>query len=344
MMTIEKFHENYWSDKAFWLNDHVYYSGRAMERRGSWNDKHDGKFDPHYSMNNFSSKFGKVMTPMEIEKIFHSINYEKYAGKKFILGDYVFYGLKSPDYREEYYKMDYNEFAMYMDYHGYRHKIFTAKKGTAYEGDGVYRSEKDYNKGVEGLEMLIELLKDNPDVELLDYDIKELVGPIGFKKPTSQYGLTPSGYLEKKHPEYKWEGASKKIGEIDLDHFIKMDIVDGIYKPNRFVINKLLDYNNRELLKAKTKKFKDFGVHTIKFLNNSNWDIYNYYDLEGVEVKASKSILSIYPKLRDYSTDEKSKAEILEKEKAEKEAYEKSVYDDTYTLVQLIKKKIVCIL
>jgi len=328
MMTIEKFHESYWNGTAFWLNDHMYFHEKPSEQRYNWNEKIDGKFDPHYSMNNFSKKFGKVFTPQEIEKIYDSIDWNKYAGKKFILGDYTFYGFVSGVYRSEFYKQDYFEHAIYMDYHGYRLKAMEVQQCIGYD------KKKHYNKSFEGLETLIELLKDNPDIPLVEYELEELVGPIGFpKKPTNEFHLTPSAYIQKKHPEYTWEGAAEKIGKIDLDHFIKMDIKDGVYKPTSSIMNKLLHYDNRDLLKTKIKNLKDFGVHTIKFLNNSNWDISQFYDLEGVEVKASKSVLSSYPNLRKYSNDEKAKIEIEEKEKAAEEAYKKSIYDDTYTLV-----------
>lgn len=332
-MTIEKFHETFWSNKSFWLNDHMYYHQQPSEKRSYWNEKEDGKFDPHYSMNNFSRKSGREFTPQDIEKIYNSVDFKKYAGKKFIIQDYIFYAYSSGEYTDKHHK---DEIAcghsFYMDYHGFRLKVLDFEEKKYFKEYGG-KPNNGYSKGVEGLDIMFDLLKDNPDVELIPYELEELTGPIGFKI-TSIRGLTPSAYFQKKHPTYEWEGAAEKIGEIDLDHFIKMDIKDGVYKPTSSIMDKLLNYDNQDLLKTKIKKFKDFGVHTIKFLNNSNWDVSKFYNLEGVEVKASKSVLSRYPEMRNYSTDEKAKSEIIAAEKAAEEAYQKSIYDDTYTLMR----------
>jgi hypothetical protein len=327
MMTIEKFHEAYWSDNFFWLNDHMYFHQRASEKRSYWNEEEDGKFDPHYSMNNFSRRNGRPFTPQEIEKIYDSIDWDKYAGKKFIMGDYTFYVFASGVYKSEFYKTDYYAHGIYMEYKGYRITALDLKKGIGYE------KEKNYSKGFEGLDIMLDLLKDNPDIELIPCKLEEITGPIGFKLK-SDITMIPPDYPQKKHPTYKWEGAGEKISIIDLDHFIKMDIKNGVYEPSNSIMNKLLKYEVEELLKTKTKKLKDLGVHTIKFKNNSNWNIGKFYNIEGIELKASKSVLARYDNLRKYSKNEKAKEEILAAEKAEQEAYEKSVYDDTYTLMQ----------
>ena len=328
MMTIEQFHNTYWFSDAFWLNDHMYYHERAYEKTQYWNEEKEGYFYPNFSMNNFSRKSGKKFTPFDIERIYDSISWDKYAGKKFTFGDYTFYGFCSAIYKNEFYKTNYIEHAIYMDYHGYRLKALKGQNSIGYE------KEKTYHKSFEGLEILIELLKDNPDVPLVNYELSELVGSIGYNnKPTSEFGLTPACYLERKNSTYEG-GIGEKIGKIDLDHFIKMDIKDGVYKPTKSIFNKLLTYENREILKPTVKKLKEFGVNTIKFLNNSNWDISQYYDLEDVEIKASKSVLESYPNMRKYSKDEKALLEIETKEKIADEKYKKYVADDTYTLMQ----------
>ena len=328
-MNIEQFHNTYWFGNAFWLDDHMYYHEEKASKPTYWREEKEGVFDPHFSMNNFSKKLGKKFTPQDIEKIYDSIDWGKYAGKKFILGDYTFYGFTSATYRNDFYKQDYIEHAIYLDYHGYRLKALKAQKSIGYD------KKKTYNKSFEGLEIMFQLLNDNPGVVLIDYNLEELIGSIGFiKKHTSEFGLTPTCYLQKKHPEYTWEGAGEKIGKIDLDHFIKMDIKEGIYKPTNSIISKLLTYENREILKATITNLKDFGINTIKFSNNSNWDISQFYNLEGIEVKASKSVLSSYPNMRQFSNDEKAKAAIIAEEKLAEDNYKKAVAADTYTLMQ----------
>jgi hypothetical protein len=311
----------------------MYYHSLASDRPHYWKEKDDGPFDPHYSMNNFSRKNGRTFTPQEIEKKYDSVDLEKYAGKKFILGDYTFYGFSSGEYKDKYEKESIAwGNAFYFEYNGFRFKALDFEK-KKYSSEYGRQINNCYLKNFEGLDIMFDLLRDNPDVELVPYELEELTGPLGFKI-TSIYGLTPPPYLQKKHPKYNWENAGEKIGKIDLDHFIKMDIKDGIYQPTNTIMNKLLQYEAREMLHPKIKKLKDFGVHTIKFKNNSNWDINRFYDLDGVQLKASKSVLARYSDMRKYSNDEKAKEEIAAAEKASEEAYEKSIHDDTYTLMQ----------
>lgn len=330
-MTIDNFHNSYWFGDALWLNDHMYYNAKSYEKPSYWNEIDEGKFIPCYSMINSSKKFGRIFTPHDIERIFDSIDLSKYAGKKFIIGDYTFYGFQSDVYKDSY-ENYFIEQAIYMDYHGYRLKALKLTKSKCNENDNY---KKKYSKSFEGLEIVFDFLRDNQDVVLMDYELEELTGPIRFMlKPRSEYGLTPSAYLANHHSIRKWEGAVEKIGEIDLDHFIKMDITDGVYKPTKSIITKLLSYDNKPLLKNKTKQLKDLGVKTIKFLNNSNWNLSEYYDLIDVEIKASKSVLEKYPNMRKFSKDEKALLEIETKEKIEEENLRREILNDTYSLTQ----------
>jgi hypothetical protein len=328
-MTIEKFNEAYWSGNYKLLDDHMYFSKRRTEKPHYWREENDGKFFPFYSMNNFSAKAGIKLTPMEIEERYDSIDYDKYAGKKFTLGDYTFYGFASGPYKSDFYKSTYYGHAIYMEYHGYRDRILEAKRGKGYE------TEKDggYSKSNEALDIFLQLLKDNPDVELVPCSLEEITGPLGFKLK-SDITMVPPAYPQKKHKEYKWEGAGEKCTTIDLDHFIKMETKDGLYQPSASVLHHLFQYDSKELLKTKTKKIKDLGINKIQLRNNASYDVSNYYNLDGVEVKASKSVLKSLSGLRKYSSDEKSKAEIVAAEKAAEEAYKKEIHDDTYTLMQ----------
>jgi hypothetical protein len=330
-MTLEKFHELFWSKNYIWLNDHMYYHSKKSEKGYHWDKEKNGEFDPHYSMNNFSREIIKF-TPKEIENKYNSVDLEKYANKKFILGEYTFYCYSSGDIIKEEYDDEKSyccEQSFYLDYHGFRIKILKLNQKIYYKNDII----TSYNKNFEGADIMFELLNNNPDIELIPYDLLELTGPIGFKV-TGQYGLTPPPYLQKKHPTHNWEGAGQKIGQIDMDHFVLMETKEGIYQPSENILNYLFHYDNRQILKGKTKKLKDLGITKIQFRNNANYDITVFYNLDDVEVKASKSVLKQYPNLRKFSKDEKAIDKIKAEEKAAEEAYNKEIYDDTYTLMQ----------
>lgn len=100
-------------------------------------------------MNNFSREYRKF-TPQEIENVYNSIDFAKYAGKKFVLGDYTFYGFSSEEYIDKYSKEQSNYgHAFYMDYHGFRLRAlkFEHKK---YEQDYYGKKNSCYNKSFEG--------------------------------------------------------------------------------------------------------------------------------------------------------------------------------------------------
>lgn len=328
MMTIDIFHELFWSNNYIKLDDHMYFHERPSDEPYHWDSKKNGNFDPHYSMNNFSNKFGVKLTPKEIERRYDSIDLDYYAGKKFTIGEYTFYGYASESYKSDFYKNIYYAHAIYMEYHGFRCKVLKCQKGIGFD------TKKQYSKSIECLDIFMQLLKDNPDIQLVPCELEEITGPLGYKV-TSDIGMTPGPYPQKKHPKNKWEGAGEKFTTIDLDHFIKMETEDGVYKPSTAIIGKIIsEYETRDIVKGTVKKIKDLGVNKIQLRNNSYYDVSAFYDLEGVEIKASKSVLESLPSIREFSKDEKAKEEIVAKEKAQKEAWELDEYNDTYTLMQ----------
>jgi hypothetical protein len=147
--------------------------------------------------------------------------------------------------------------------------------------------------------------------------------------------LPSSGYPQKKG-EYEW--STDDVGDIDLEHFVKMETKDGVYKPSKDVIEILMGGYSWEYEKVLRQnrgiKLTDLGIHTVQFRNNANYSIDNFYDCTGIKLKASKSVLESYPDLRQYSENEKAKEELKAKEKAAEEARLAEIKADTYSLVQ----------
>ncbi len=311
-MDIKKFHELYWSDKITHIEGYLNYSVKPLERR--YNDRNPN-FDPHYST------LYNLGNAREMEKLFDKYEYvQSFHGKKFVLGDYTFYGYAGQTEHSDFYKgQTKTGFTFIMDYHGYRRYVMYFEKYIYDERAGIYKG--NYGKEYNGIQEFLDLLNDF-DGDLIDYDMYELLN----KDVKKKFILKPS--------QYPTTGNYKPIGEIDFDHFVMMETKDGIYKPSMEVTTKILDWEWERVLKAKTPKLKDLGIHTVQLRNNSAFSINDYYDLEGIEIKASKSTLKGYPKLLKYSKNDDIKTKIKEENDIIKKQKELEIYNDSYTLSQ----------
>ena len=320
-MTIEKFHDTFWDKDLNYVHNVIYTSSKHETSTGNYGNASE-------------------MTEREINKIYNSIDFKKYHKKKFTMGDYTFFGYYGEVREDDGWGGKKNkvesQFTFLFDYHGYRFQMIKFEK-EATEGDRSKKNSNSYDNshwGVDGFTEMIELVLDNEDsIKLVPYKLEEVFGTKGVSKGIlGNKSINPPLYPLAPHPEYDWGGI--KIGKIDIDHFVLLETKDGVYKPSAKIVNNFIHgYNYDEVRKPMEKKLSELGVHKVHFRNNASFSIDYYYDLEGIEVKASKSVLSSHPELRKYSTDDKAKSEIAAKEKAAEEARQKEIYDDTYTLM-----------
>lgn len=320
-MEIIEFLEKY--SKQTYKNIHttLFYNRKGNTKHSWWNEKTDGVFHPYYSFSGDKISYGFE----EFKDLFNSVDLTKYHNVKFVLGDCTFYTYTGTFTEKDNIK---TEFGIYLDLYGYRDVVLKLERTN-------YDDYKNYWLGIEGIDIIFDLLKSD-NIKLDKYDEKELIGEMPFIP--RKYGVIPSKYRNSTKVKYKFSDDNvsyEKDAVIDFDKFIIMNNVNGIYTPSKLVTHGIVNsYDDKDYILPRVKKIKDLGVKVIRLLNDSNYDISLFYDLEGVEVKASKKVLGMYPNLRKYSKDEKKKAEIEAKEEAERKAEEKEIYDDTFTLMQ----------
>jgi hypothetical protein len=306
----------------------MYYYTKARQKPNyELNIKRDGHFDPHYVVSNFTES--KVKTAQDVEEVYNSVDFERFNNKKFVLGDYTFYGCgRSVVLLDDGNSERKFEFSFYMDFMGFR-KILI--KFESYKYDKSSSRVGDYGKSFKGYLEFLELLDSN-DIELLDYELDELAGPYGVSELSNcrEFHMTPTAYRQ-----VKGSGYGENTGKIDIDYFIKLETIDGVYKPSGKMLKIIFNnFDNRNVLKSMNKKITSIGVHTIHFRKNTDFDIEEFYNLSGVEVKAPQSILNYREELLPYVKNDKMKAKIKAKKLAEEKARLKEIADDTFSLTQ----------
>ncbi len=327
-MNIEDFHKMYWGNTGVKVTNYMYYYPIAIKRDRYYDHRDHEPFDPHYQVQVFGGG-PKNITGRDVEKVYDSIDFEKFNMKKFTLGEYTFYGFgRTVESPKSYENQNFFKFGFYMEYHGLRTMLIKFEKEVYIKGDGKYTHIGTCYKRIEGLSSFLPLLE-NPDVKLETYDYKELCGTLTFQEKDKWHMIPSSGYPQKKG-DYTW--STDDVGNVDLEFFVFQEVKNGIWKPSIELI-RMLPIGDK-VIKTKRGKLLDLGIHTVQLRNNVAFDIGQYYDLTGVEVKASKSVLTSFKNLRKFSKDEKGKGEILAKEKGEKLKRLAEIKADTYTLMQ----------
>jgi hypothetical protein len=360
-MSSQEFIENFHQD--FWLNpnDLPYmniWASYSHKENDNYYDRRKPNFNPFYEVHDCRAInipedwgiFGKTNDRDISEKMIfnHKFMINKYVGKntkltkKFNIGDYTFYiFFNSGTFRErgdsekQPYQLD--EFSVYLEYHGFTNRVLN-----------LYTQEKIENGKltqrsivVKGYYVLLEFLKNAEDLVFEDYAIEDVFG----KWEETYYfwldSVTPkelSKYTKKKS-QYSISrdyDINPQTREVDLDFFIKMFTINGIYKPNKKTFTLMNSFNNKP--KAKVKFLKDLGVETVQFQNNSAYDITNFYDLTGVVIKCSESVLKHYESFRKFHVNKELADSVTKKEKEERIRQEKQrkaeIANDTYTLYQ----------
>lgn len=361
-MSSQEFIENFHND--LWLNpnDLPYmniWASYSHKEDDNYYRRRKPNFNPFYQVHevraiNIPSEWGifKKTNDKDIsEKMIdnHKSIINKYVGnnskltKKFNIGDYNFYlffnsGIfenKNSIDKKDNYQVD--EFSVYIEYHGFTNRILN-----------LYTQDKRDNEKltqrsivVKGYFVLLEFLKNAEDLILEDYVIEDVFGEWEETYYFYRDSVTPKELCKytKEKSKYSITGEydiNSKTRIVDLDFFIKMFTNKGIYKPNKKIFSSLCLFNNEP--KSKVKLLKDLGVDIIQFQNNSAYNITEFYDLTGVIVKCSESVLKKYENLRNFYIDKEVASKITKQEKEEKIRIEKEwkqeIANDTYTLYQ----------
>lgn len=353
---IKNFHKDLWlnPNDLPYMSFRYYFSTKAND---NYHDRQKPNFDPFYNVSEYDNNipkefgtYGKTNDKVISENMTYNYKLiiDKYIGdktkltKKFSIGDYNFYiYFNSGVFKEDDssvnntgYQID--EMSVYVEYHGFTHRILNLHK----------RDRKDKHKltyrsiEYEGYFTVLEFLKNAEDLVFEDYDFEDVFGQWEENYKSSLDTVTPEFLCKysKKKNEYRLSGYSfePSTNIVDLDFFIKMFTSNGIYKPNKRIFLNLNSFNNRP--KSKVKSLKDLDVEIVQFQNNSAYDITKFYNLNGVTVKCSKSVLGQYQNLRKFYINKEVADDISKKENEEKIRRERErkleIANDTYTLYQ----------
>jgi hypothetical protein len=355
---IEKFHHDFWlnpSDLPYMNFRFSYYN----KRNDNHYDMRKHNYDPYYQISEYGALnipdewgvLGKTNDRIISEHMLSNFNsiVEKYIGhskqltKKFAIGDYNFYiyfnsgPFKDRNSDGEIYQVD--DFSVYLEYHGFTNKILNLYKQEQKEKHKLSSRQVK----IKGYFIFLEFLK-NVRVEDLTFEDYKIEDVFGQWEPDYYFWLdpiTPKDLCKYVKEKSKYSIGKKYIirpivNKVDLDFFIKMFTNKGIYKPNKKIYDMLNKFQNEP--KSSMGLLKDLGVDLIQFQNNSAYDITKYYDLTGVSIKCSGSVLKDYPDLRKFHINKELAENITKKEKEEKLRVEREekerIANDTYTLYQ----------
>ncbi len=174
--------------------------------------------------------------------------------------------------------------------------------------------------------------------EFMEYEkTKEILNSLDIDE-----GLFLENNLEFQ-PWYQHSGNYKTLvqytlEQIDSEWFIKNEIKDGVYKPEKATID--------EIISRYSKAFKEdllvkLGVHTIQLRTTSHFPVANYFTIpNGCVIKAAKSIITTYG-YEKYCNDTKLIKEIKNDKEEAKRKYEEEVYRNQFTLMQHGKELLV---
>ena len=358
---IKEFHNNLWinPDDLPYMDFKYYYSRKEDD---NYHNRSKPNFDPHYNISEWRNSnipkewgvFGETNDRVISEHMTSNFNavVDKFVGnikeykKKFSIGEYNFYiyfnsGVfenKNSIQGDDFYYCE--DFSVYFEYKGFSNKILNLYKQEKKDGEKLnYRNLK-----IEGYFVVLEFLKQTTDILVLleDYDFKEVFGDWEHQYYFSFAPITPKDLCKYTKKKSKYS-ISRKYDiepikpEVNLDFFIEMFTEKGVYKPNKKVVDKLfLSFNNE--LKTKAKSLKDLGVDIVQFKNNTAYDITKFYDLAGVSIKCSESVLKNSPNLRKFHINQELAKNVSKKEKEDKIRIERErvekIANDTYTLYQ----------
>lgn len=109
-------------------------------------------------------------------------------------------------------------------------------------------------------------------------------------------------FNQKKELGYEVESMAELTRKnIDLEWFISQEVQDGVYKPEKSTIDRILfswrgnwSEKTKGEYKADKKLLKKLGVHTIQLRTNAHYDVKGLFDIAGMKVKAGKKIIENY--------------------------------------------------
>lgn len=335
---IEKLHNGLWFNSEQLLKSEVAF------------DTNIGFVYPH---ENIPDKWGssKYDVKISLQRYFNAI-IKKYGKeynrvcKKFKIEDYTFYILSDTQIiKRNYYRTDnkdeYRYFNVYMEYKGYTKMVFSMCFSEIYtdkqDGDSFYvedmteenkdkRSSTHQKWYFEGYYTVLHFMKNVENIELLDYNFKDVFGEWELKRK-DEY----SGGMYPKNLDINTEETKS----LDLNHFIEMYTSNGIYKPKSefFKI-----FKSPSKPKLQGKKLKDLGVKVIDFSKNTIYDIDMYYDLEDVVIKCHVSLIKEHQDLAKYHRNKEKALDVVRKEKERQEEIKRQEQEeikrDTYSLYQ----------
>ncbi len=180
----------------------------------------------------------------------------------------------------------------------------------------------------------------------LNYDVyeklEELLTSIDISKlklEKSEVPLQEWYYHKSKKGE---DLNSLSLRDRDYEYLIKREIKDGIYKPEKHTIDRLLfsnldfDARNRKespiSINFDKKILNKLGVHTIQLRSDSHYDV-RCFDLKGISIKAPQKVIENYA-FEKYCKDEKMVEEIRTKQEKEKERAKNIKINNKFTLMQ----------
>lgn len=337
---ITEFHNRLWLQ-----NDYEPYMDIQSIYYSEYNSRN--KSGPKYEISeycavNIPEELGVYKKHGDNTSIIQNINYEynrfkfeKFANKYFKIDDYNFYSYyRNFETEKDNTIHNITEISFYIDYHGYRNKVLT-----------IYKQVNNSNTVVtkfKGYYYLLNFLQNHSeDLNLEDYDFKSIFGDwketdiIRWYSSISPKMLTKYRYEKGDYTWCEYQNTSD-YNYINFDHFILLETENGVYKPSKDMYTKLRSFNNQ--VKPSKKKLSNLGIHTIQFRNNTAFDITDYYNLTGVKIKCSESVLKMHEALRKYHENQDLAKDVTIKEKKAEKQREAEIAEaernDTYSLVQ----------
>lgn len=127
--------------------------------------------------------------------------------------------------------------------------------------------------------------------------------------------------------------AIGRLNNPDFEYFVALEISEKkdvkIYKPERATIK--LIYVRHYTPKDKSILHK-LGITNVHLRNDASFSIDGYYDLTGIEIKASAKVLERHFGIEPYVKDDKVKQELKAKEAEEKRLRKEQEYNEQFTL------------
>lgn len=169
-----------------------------------------------------------------------------------------------------------------------------------------YQQEFEYYEGLDKIIQAIEL--NNVEVE------------------DSHIAIQDWYYFENSKTKTDLRTYSQK--EIDYEWFVNNETKDGVFKPEKATIDNI--YSSYE---PNYNILIDLGIHTVQLRSNCHFDIKRNFNLDGIIVKAPKSVIEAYD-LEKYCKDENTLKEIKNDKKKKDMENKARELNNQFTLIQ----------